>query len=265
MVESLSSRQTESPPMATFNDCITLLSLDPQIANLSADDAKGWRRLRNVNHPDGIDRVFAHEASGLFAKIAEANGSIRIASLANSLDHLDQEEFTRDGQPAPKARTFASPFWPSMAPEILQADAALGIASFLNGNERAIDECDSLALANQFIFAITSEETDLGHVAIITPTSTWGKTGKILDSESPIEGLLPEFSFDLDGRGAWSIIGFETPTDLALHLLAAGFVWEKKLQNHADRCSGDDGMEHMLPILSGRGIKKSATQRSTSF
>jgi len=121
----------------------------------------------------------------------------------------------------------------------------------------------ALALANQFLFFVTSDDMFGGGptpTAIISPAVYTEKENCIYDQECPIEGLLPDDAEDLNGCGTWMMHGYSgTMVELVHDLIARGFHFSEKMQ----REYGAEYLDDLTPLWEADDLEKTvrATER----
>lgn len=265
----------------TTDDCKKLLLSDTLLLASGASDPKTWKRLSKRNGAAGVERIFSH-GSGMMAKVIESGGAIEIAAIGKTPESLEdpqnQRTLTHSSPSASASLVGAeamdeesantSSYWTKMASGFEASKARrvvdLMLGRFDEDHERDFwkmaERVNPIALANQFIFALTSEDES---IVIISPLKYFETDGVCYDQESPIGHLLPDDSDDLNGCGTWQIPTDLTPTELAVDLMARGFVWNKAFQDFIDA----DAMSFMTPILEQRELEKTtpkAAKRSSS-
>lgn len=125
-----------------------------------------------------------------------------------------------------------SPLWPALASAADQLKAEQWMQTALVNPATdiytafgpALPGIGALAMANQFYFAIEEED-----YATITPRHVFDTEGRVCDQSIPIESLLAAGS-DESGTSYWNIPGFASGFDLAVDLLARGFIWDPAFQ-----------------------------------
>lgn len=253
------------------DDCKTLLAKDNPLIAAGALDPKGWKRLSKRNASDGVERIFSHPPSGMFARVLEANGALSVTARGSSLDSVCAPAASA---PAPvPAKAAPSPFWPAISPRFVDVAKAARLVQRHVGAYRGddedhdalmerIDKLDPVALANQFTFAVC-QTPDEDLMAAITPTCYWKEDECCFDQESPIGRLLPSGSDDINGCGTWVIPGFSEPAALALHLLSLGFVWDAEFQDLMDD-EDNPTLPDLAPLIDGRALTASASRGAPS-
>lgn len=204
------------------------------------------------------------------AKVIESGGAIEIAAIGKTPESLEDPQNQRTlTHSSPTANSAAveddeaantaipSAYWTKMATGFDASKARrvveLMLGRFDDEHERDFwkmaERVDPIASANQFIFALTFEDES---VVIISPLKYFETDGCCYDQESPIGHLLPEGSDDFNGCGTWQIPTNMTPTELAVDLMARGFIWNKDFQEFIDA----DAMNAMTPILEQRALEQ---------
>lgn len=246
----------------TTDDCKSLLASDLPLIASGALDAKGWKRLSKRNGPQGVERDFSH-ASGMFARVVESAGALRVSARSSSLAGLDAAAPLPAASPAPAVAPAPSPFWPAVSKRFIDVEKARVLTrKFVNEDyddeaaekmEQRMSRLDPVALAAQYTFAISIDpDNGDGSVAIITPTCYWKDEGCCYDQESPLRDLLPEGSDDLNGCGTWEIPEHGEPVELAFELLRRGFVWDPDFQRFID----EPALDTLAPLTEGRALEK---------